>query len=311
MLAIILISVALDLIVGDPRFFYHPVLVIGKFARFLEEILYKYTNKQVLGVIFNLIIVGLVTGFVYLAVYLSFLASPILGVISQVLFISVALAVNSLAKEGFAVVRLLKNGDVNGARLRVSTIVSRDMSSEGNRGIIRAVIESMTENLSDAVVAPLFFAVIGGAPGIWFYKSVNTLDSMVGYKDDHYGEFGWFSARFDDVVNYIPARITGVLILVAGFLTGGSVVGGVRAWFFDAQKGPSPNGGIPIVVFAGVRGIALGGDCFSKCGRKTTIPLVGGSRVELVKKDVNNALIVHFLVTFLFLTVVFALSLVF
>jgi adenosylcobinamide-phosphate synthase len=131
--------------------------------------------------------------------------------------------------------------------------------------------------------------MLGGGPLALTYKAVNTLDSMVGYKNEKYKDFGWFSARADDVINYFPARITGILIVVTATITFQHPIKALRSWIRDAQKGPSPNGGIPIVTFAGARDITLGGDCFAQDGSRICIPKVGGKREGLLFDDIKWA----------------------
>ena len=151
--------------------------------------------------------------------------------------------------------------------------------------------------------------MIGGLPGIWFYKTINTLDSMVGYKNERYLEFGWFSAKLDDVVNLIPARITGVLMLLSSLLLHKNTKQALKGWKNDAQKGPSPNGGIPIVTFAGAQDIMLGGDCKDRKGTVISIPYVGGSRRSLTISDISSVLLFHYLSSFLFVGIFLGLKL--
>jgi adenosylcobinamide-phosphate synthase len=284
---IILLAIVLDLLIGDPRWLPHPIRWMGFFISKLERKLRKtIQDPKFAGVLLWLIIVN---GTLFLTSSLLVVAIVIdvrLGVVVNIIMIFFALAIRSLTDEGRVIRKLLKLGDLEGSRKRLQTIVSRDCSREDESGIIRGVIETLTENLSDGIIAPLFFAMIGGGPLALTYKAINTLDSMVGYKNEKYKDMGWFSAKADDVVNLIPARLTGLLIVVIAFFTFQHPIKAARVWKRDAQKGPSPNGGIPIVTFAGARDIQLGGDCFSQDGTRICIPNVGGERKKLLTKDI-------------------------
>ncbi|MDF1496511.1 MAG: adenosylcobinamide-phosphate synthase CbiB [Patescibacteria group bacterium] len=287
---VILLAILGDLILGDPKWLPHPVRWMGFFITYLEKGLrIKVKNLRLAGVLLWLIIVGgtalVSTGILLMAAWYNFW----FGLAVNVIMIFYALAIKSLTDEGWIIAKMLKKGDIQSARNRLQTIVSRDCSGEDQRGVIRGTIETITENLSDGVIAPLLFAMIAGGPLALTYKVVNTLDSMVGYKNEKYRDFGWFSARVDDVVNYFPARITGLLIIIVAVFTRQHPIEGMKAWIRDAQKGPSPNGGIPIVTFAGARDIELGGDCFAQDGSKVCIPKVGGKREELSLDDIKWA----------------------
>lgn len=297
---IVAFAVCLDLLIGDPPWLYHPVRAIGSLSTTLERLFRaRIAPTRLAGTLFALSTICIVTGIALALTWITFRIHPLLGTLVQILGIASALAIHSLAKEGWVIKQLLVNDQITEARERISLIVSRDMSEATPHDIIRALLETLTENLSDGVIAPLCFAMIGGLPGIWFYKTINTLDSMVGYKNERYLEFGWFSARLDDVVNLIPARITGVLMLLTSLLLHKNTKQAIKAWKNDAQKGPSPNGGIPIVTFAGAQDIRLGGDCKDQKGTVIAIPYVGGSRRSLTISDISSALVFHYLSTFL------------
>jgi len=284
---IILTAILLDLLIGDPIWLYHPVRFFGYLTRKHERwIRVKFDNLKAGGVVLNLLIV-LPTYFItLLIVKLLDSYSAGLSFVFSCVVIYFCLAINSLTAEGWIIRNFLIKKDLSSARNRLSTIVSRDVSREDGRGIIRGTIETLTENLSDGIIAPLFFAMIGGAPLALAYKAINTLDSMVGYKNEKYINLGWFSARLDDLVNLIPARLTGLLLVLTSIITFKHPLKAIQAWWRDAQKGPSPNGGIPIVTFAGAMDITLGGECYDKEGRVINIPEVGGLRKELKTSDI-------------------------
>ncbi len=283
----ILIAILLDLLIGDPKWLPHPIIWMGFLINKLDSVLrLRINGLRVAGVLLWMIVVG---GTAIVSVVVLLIAAWInvwLGFAVNIVMIFYALAIRSLTDEGRIIAKILQKGDLQSARNRLQTIVSRDCSREDEQGIIRGAIETITENLSDGVIAPLLFTMIGGGPLALTYKAINTLDSMVGYKNEKYKDMGWFSARADDVVNWIPARITGMLIVAIAFLTYQNPIKAIKSWRRDAQKGPSPNGGIPIVAFAGARNIQLGGDCWAQDGSRICIPKVGGQREELSIKDI-------------------------
>lgn len=288
-----LISLAflIDLLLGDPVYRLHPIRIIGKSIKLIENTIYSSAQKHLKCAGIFLTITITIGTFLVISSLIILLTKIhyLLGLFFQLYIIYSSLSLGSLTKEGNSIMKLLQNNDLDNARIKVANIVSRDMSNEDNHGIIRATVESLTENLSDGVIAPIFFAIIGGAPLALTYKAINTLDSMVGYKNNRYINFGWASAKLDDIANYIPARLTGILIIITAFITKNHPLKAALAWFRDAQKGPSPNGGIPIVTFAGAVDIKLGGNCKNMDGSVTVIPFVGGKREKLNIGDIISA----------------------
>jgi adenosylcobinamide-phosphate synthase len=178
---------------------------------------------------------------------------------AHVYWIFTLLAIRDLDAQSTAVIRALAAGDVEAARSLLSRIVGRDTARLSEQEIVRASVETVAENISDAVVAPLFYLAIGGPVGMAAYKAINTLDSMVGYRDERYREFGWFSARADDVANFIPARLTAILVGVAALPLGLRPGAAVRMALRDGASQPSPNAGYPEAAVAGAVGVRLGG----------------------------------------------------
>lgn len=295
---IITLAVVLDFIIGDPEWFYHPVRMIGAIINKLEQSLrYVFSaNIKFAGILLVVMTVSIVYvacfGILKMTSHINVWAVYVL----EAIMIFFTLSIKSLAKEGVIIGGLLRRNKLEKARQRLQTIVSRDLSQESRNGLIRALLETLTENISDGIVAPIFFAIIGGAPLAMAYKAVNTLDSMVGYRNEKYKDFGWCAAKTDDVVNYIPARLTGALIVFVSFIFFKHPLKAIHVWLRDAQKGPSPNGGIPIVVFAGALDIMLGGDCMSSSGI-IHIPTVGGNRIELRVQDIYWAIFYIYLVS--------------
>ena len=182
-----------------------------------------------------------------------------LGALATAVATWAVLGGRSLARESEAIASRLTAGDLAGARTRVSNLVSRDPEALDADGVARATLESVAENTSDAVVAPLFWGAVAGIPGLLAYRAINTLDAMVGYRNDRYGNFGWAAAKLDDVANWVPARIAGALATVFAPLVGGRAADAVRAVREQSGQHPSPNGGVVEAAFAGALGVTLGG----------------------------------------------------
>ncbi|MGB6208723.1 cobalamin biosynthesis protein, partial [Mycobacterium sp.] len=171
----------------------------------------------------------------------------------------IALGGTSLARTGLVMGDLLSGDDVEGARRLLPSLCGRDPARLDAAGLTRAAVESVAENTSDAHVAPLLWATLGGLPGVLSYRAVNTLDSMIGHRSPRYARFGWAAARLDDAANYAAARLTAVLVAVCAPTVGGSPSGALRAWRRDAARHPSPNAGVVEAAFAGALGVRLGG----------------------------------------------------
>jgi adenosylcobinamide-phosphate synthase len=190
----------------------------------------------------------------------SYLSSIVLAVL-----IATTIATRELIKSAQAVIKEVNAGNLEIARDRLGMIVGRDTHSLDQKGILKATIETLAENASDGIVAPLFYFALGGLPLAMAYKAVNTLDSMVGYKNEKYKNFGWAAARLDDIANYIPARITGALIVIATFLLGVTekpaphAISSLKIMVRDGRKHSSPNSGVPEAAMAGALGVRLGG----------------------------------------------------
>ncbi|TCP55782.1 adenosylcobinamide-phosphate synthase [Tumebacillus sp. BK434] len=251
----------IDLLVGDPPRLPHPVVWMGKGISALDRLLAKRRRskwaERLKGILFPLLLVGGVYALSYWLLKELYALHPWLGLALEIWLISTTIAVKGLADAGRGVYKALQGGDLALARQRLSWIVGRDTGHLDSSEIARGGIETVAENIVDAVTAPLFFALLGGAPLALAYRAVNTLDSMVGYKNDKYLHLGWASARLDDLANFIPARLTvPFLVLAAGKK-------GRDAWRLarrDAKKHPSPNSGWAEAAVAGALGIRLGGE---------------------------------------------------
>lgn len=259
----VLAAFALDLILGDPPRWPHPVRWIGRLIERTEALFYKGgttpAGHRLRGGLFWMVNVCTVAGCV---AGLLAAASRIHGALAALCALWIAytaLATRSLYDESKAVATALESGRIDEARRLLSRIVSRQTEHLDAQGIWKALLETVSENLSDGVVAPLFYLALAGPLGAMVYKTVNTMDSMVGYQNERYRDFGWWAARADDLFNWIPARLTAVLLVVAGAAWG---LDGRRGWAMvrrDARKHKSPNAGFPEAAAAGLLGVQLGG----------------------------------------------------
>ncbi|MET9327148.1 cobalamin biosynthesis protein [Tsukamurella sp. NPDC003166] len=241
------LGVLADEVLGDPSR-YHPVAGFGSAALALEARMYAPSKLR--GAAFTAILVG---G----AAALGFAARKIPG----------ATAIGTWAVVGGAGLRTvgstlgadLERGDLAAARALLPSLCGRDPSVLDAAGLARAAVESVAENTSDAAVAPLFWGTVAGLPGLLAYRAANTLDAMVGYRNDRYADFGWASARLDDVLNYVPARLAGAVTVALAPTVGGAPSDALRAWRNDAREHPSPNAGVAEATAAGALGLQLGG----------------------------------------------------
>ncbi|WP_409293931.1 adenosylcobinamide-phosphate synthase CbiB [Peribacillus sp. SCS-26] len=251
-----------DLMVGDPRALPHPVVLIGKCITWLEQGIRRLFSEKYLkigGVFLPLVIAGGSYAAVYGLLQVLGAFYYWAAVFAEIWIISTTIAVKGLGDAGMEVYRPLIRGDIRAARKNLGMIVGRDTGHLDEAEISRGAVETVAENIVDAIISPLFFAFIGGAPLAMFYRAVNTLDSMVGYKNDRYIKLGWASARLDDVLNYIPARLTAIIMLAVFRLKKLDAKNAARIMKRDARLHPSPNSGFPESAVAGALHIQLGG----------------------------------------------------
>jgi adenosylcobinamide-phosphate synthase len=235
-----------DVVIADPRR-WHPVAVFGAAAATLERVTYR--NARWAGALHSgLLLPPLAVGGMVAR------RSPALAVATWV-----ALGGTSLTRTGSAMARSLSAGDIPAARRLLPSLCGRDPEALDADGLTRASLESIAENTSDAHVAPLLWAAVGGAPAVLLYRGVNTLDAMIGHRSPRYHRFGSTAARLDDAANFVPARVTAVLVALCAPVVGGSPVGAIRVWWRDAAAHPSPNAGVVESAFAGALGVRLGG----------------------------------------------------
>ena len=244
-----------DQALGDPRRF-HPVAGFGHLALRLEAA--WFSDSKARGVAHEVVLVGGALGAGLLAER-AIRSHPVLAMVGTAAATWAVLGGRSLAREAEAIAGHLDAGDLPAARQRVRNLVSRDPEPLDADGVARATLESVAENTCDAVVAPLIWGAAAGVPGLLAYRAINTLDAMVGYRNERYRNFGWAAARMDDVANWVPARIAGGLAIAAAPLVNGSAAQARRAVREQSGRHPSPNGGVVEAAFAGALGVRLGG----------------------------------------------------
>lgn len=287
----------LDVIFGDPRRFPHPVKGIGRLIQWGEQrLLEAWTGRplaaRVIGVAVAIGLSAASYGIVWSAVRMADLILMPAGRIVEMLFAFWALAARDLADHALRVRDALCAGQVEQARTAVGLIVGRDTALLQEPEIVRATVETVSESSCDGIVAPIFFLAIGGAPLAWAYKTVNTLDSMIGHREPPYRDIGWASARLDDIMNWIPARLTAVLIVIAGgirFASWQCLYDAWRTLIQDGGKHPSPNSGRPEAAMAGMLGVQLGGTNWYD-GRPESRETIGSARLPLTSGRITEAI---------------------
>lgn len=297
----ILAAVALDLLLGDPRWLPHPVRAIGFLAQRLEQPLRRLIpDERTSGVVMVLLVVATTGLSAWALISLAELFHPRAGDIVAVILIYTTIAARDLERHSYAVFRALSAEDLAEARRRLSRIVGRDTAHLDARGVTRATLESVAESTVDGVTAPLFFALLAGPVGAIVYRAINTLDSIVGYTDKRYLRFGWAAARLDDLANYLPARLTAPLIACAATLLGQH---GAQSWRIlrrDGRRHASPNAGLPEAAMAGALGVQLGGiDYYA--GEPLAKPTIGDPTIPLAAEHILLANALMFVTLALFL----------
>jgi adenosylcobinamide-phosphate synthase len=288
--AILLAAVTLDLLLGDPRWLPHPVVGIGRLIAALEKLLRRLIRNERFGGILLLIgVVGVTSLLSQLLLVGAHAVNPYLAGALAAILAWTCLAARSLHVESKLVADRLADGDLAGARHNLSRIVGRDTADLDEPEIWRALVETVAENSSDGIIAPLFYLMIGGPVLGLAYKAVNTLDSMVGYRNERYLRFGWASARFDDLANWLPARLTGLLMVAAAPLLGLSAGKAFSIMLRDGGKHSSPNSGIPEAATAGALGVRLGGTN-RYFGKPVDKPTIGDPLRELSRESYQAAI---------------------
>ena len=294
------IAYVLDLIFGDPQNVVHPVQVIGKIISTGEKILLRKKYKFLAGAVLNIFTVSITYTLMYLiskSVKIS-----VFFMIIEIYLMYTIFSINSLAREGNRVYRILKEGDIEKARKDLSYLVSRDTETMDEKMIIRSTMETISENTVDGIVAPMFYMFLGGMPLAMAYKAINTLDSMVGYKNEKYMDFGKFSAKVDDAVNFIPARITGILIVLASMILDYDYKNSLKIFIRDRKNHSSPNSAHSEASVAGALGVQFGGKV-SYFGKETDKPTIGDKTKEFELEDIRKNIRIMYVTSFLSLVI--------
>ena len=289
----LLIGFGMDLILGDPHGFPHPVAAIGKLISGLEKRLRRLfpatvRGENIAGGVLWVLVAGLSTVVPAFVLWGCRLVSPWLRLVVESAMCWQILATKSLRVESMKVYTALETGDLQASRYAVSMIVGRDVSRLDEAGVARAAVETVAENTSDGVVAPLVFLALGGAPLGFFYKAVNTMDSMLGYVEPPYKNIGLVPARLDDVMNFLPARLSALLMLAAGALLGMDAKQGWKIFRRDRFNHASPNSAQTESVCAGLLGLRLAGDAWYH-GVLHKKPYIGDALRDIEHRDIPRA----------------------
>lgn len=252
-------AVVLDRVFGDPQWFPHPVRLIGRLITAGEALRRLPVAQRFAGILLATGVIAVTGGTVWGLVNLAYACGLWWGLVLETLLVYLAVAPRSLASEALVVERYLRQNNLPEARARLALIVGRDTARLDEKEVRRAVVETVSENTVDGVLCPLFYAALFGALGVWVYKAVSTLDSMVGYKNERYRHFGWAGARLDDIAAFLPARLALFLIPPAAFLAGLSAGTSWRVGWRDRLAHTSPNAGHGEALFAGALRVRLGG----------------------------------------------------
>ncbi|MDF2673091.1 MAG: cobD2 [Clostridiales bacterium] len=299
------IAVIIDLILGDPHWLPHPVIFIGKLIKMIENkarVIAK-SDKQLKCFGGVMVIIVAITNFLVplILLFLTWQVKPLFHIVN-VIILWTTIAAKCLKDESMKVYFALKDKDISLARKFTSFIVGRDTKELDEEQLIRATVETVAENTSDGVIAPLFYSLLGGVPLAMMYKGINTMDSMVGYINEPYTHIGYYPAKTDDLFNYIPARITGFIMCITALFMRASVFNSLKTMIRDRKNHKSPNCAYPEAAVAAILGVQLGGNnvYFGKVVEK---PTIGDKHRELNKEDIVSANKIMFITEFLFLAV--------
>ncbi len=290
--AALLAGYAADLIFGDPRWLYHPVRLIGNLIALLEKLIRKImpVNKagELAGGFITVVLVLLLCGIVpWVLLHLVFGLNVVAGVILEAFMCYQLLAVKSLKDESMKVYDALTGSTIEDARKAVSMIVGRDTQNLDQKGVAKAAIETVAENFSDGVIAPMFYMFIGGPVLMYIYKGINTMDSMLGYKNDKYIYFGRCAAKLDDAANFIPSRLAALLLIAAAYIGGFNGKGAVKIFKRDRFNHASPNSAQTESAAAGALDIQLAGNAYY-FGKLYEKPTMGDSVKEPEAEDIKR-----------------------
>lgn len=302
----VVIAIIIDLILGDPHWLPHPVIFIGKLINIIEnKIRARASNDKMLKYLGGLmvIIVALVCFLLPgLLLVITWRIKPLFHIIN-IIILWTTIAAKCLKDESMKVYYALENNDISLARKFTSYIVGRDTKNLEEKQLIRATVETVAENTSDGVIAPLFYSILGGAPLAMMYKGINTMDSMVGYINEPYTHLGFFPAKTDDVFNYLPARITGFIMCITALFMKASIFKSFKIMIRDRKNHKSPNCAYPEAAVAGILKVQLGGNN-TYFGKVVEKPTIGDKLREIRKEDIISVNKIMLLTEFLFIAIV-------
>ncbi|MGN1318989.1 MAG: adenosylcobinamide-phosphate synthase CbiB [Lachnospirales bacterium] len=296
----IILGFILDFIFGDPYFLPHPIRWMGRLISFLENKARKLSKNslhlKISGFIIVIIVIFIVALVSFSLLFICYKINIYLAILVNAIMCYYALAMRSLKKESMKVYFALKKGDINLSRKAVSMIVGRDTQNLDDVAVTKAAVETVAENLSDGVIAPLFYMLIGLGPLAMVYKAINTMDSMLGYKDEKYRDIGYACAKLDDIVNFIPSRLGAIFMIIVS----GNIKNSYRIWKRDRFNHKSPNSAQTESVCAGALGVMLAGDAtyFGKLYKK---PTIGDNLRNIEYEDIIRANNLMMRASFLFL----------
>ncbi len=289
-----LLGFILDLIIGDPYWMPHPVRLMGSFISVYDKAFFKPVGRKnaqrIKGLLLVLLLLILTGGITAALLFAAYKINIFLGIGLEAVLSCYAFAAKSLKTESMKVYKALQTGDIDASRKAVSMIVGRDTQNLDMAGVARAAVETVAENTSDGVIAPLLYTCIGGPVLGMLYKAVNTMDSMVGYHNDKYENYGFFAAKLDDIVNLIPARLSAVLMIIAAAISGREYDAGnaLRIFKRDRFNHKSPNSAQTESVCAGALKIRLAGDA-SYFGKIVKKPFIGDDDRPIETEDIKRA----------------------
>lgn len=284
----LIIGFILDSVIGDPYSLPHPIRAVGRLIMLIEKFVRKqFSNLKKGGIFLALTVILISTAVPVIILIISYKIHIIVGIIIESIFCCYMIAARCLQKESMKVCNAAEKNDTEAARRAVSMIVGRDTAVLDSDGIVRAAVETVAENTSDGVTAPMFYMGIGGAAAGFFYKSANTMDSMIGYKNEKYADMGWFAARLDDVLNFIPSRLTALIMIIVSPLIKMDGINAYRIWKRDRRNHASPNSAQTESVCAGALHIRLAGDAwyFGKLHKK---PYIGDNDRPIEPQDIRR-----------------------
>ncbi|HEY8805084.1 MAG TPA: adenosylcobinamide-phosphate synthase CbiB [Clostridium sp.] len=288
----LILAIMLDLLMGDPYWFKHPVIYIGKLISKLDKMGRKLckTDRQLKAFGGVIVIVVAFSSFLVPFVILK-IGNKFFGLyhILNIILLWTTIATKCLHTEGIKVYDSLSKNDIDDARVKLSYIVGRDTKNLSEYEIVRADVETIAENTADGVIAPIFYAILGGAPLAMMYKGINTMDSMLGYMNKKYKYIGYFPAKTDDVFNFVPARITGFLICLAAPLVHGNIADSIKVMIRDRRNHKSPNCAYPEGAVAGAMKVQLGGTNVY-FGEEMYKPTIGNKIKELGKEHIIDTI---------------------